>query len=45
MENVNLFFGIIKWFFFAIVILKIISFDTENTNRCCTVRAKGGKVL
>lgn len=30
MENVDLFFGIIKWFFFAIVILKIISFVIDG---------------
>mgnify|MGYP005972858569 FL=1 len=26
MENVSLFFGIIKWFFFAIIIIKLVSF-------------------
>ena len=26
MENVNLFFNVIKWFFFAIIVIKLISF-------------------
>lgn len=45
MENINLFFGIIKWFFFAVVILKIISFVIDGVKMSEERRLNHAKAL
>ena len=45
MENVDLFYGIIKWFFFAVVIIKILSFVVAGVKMSDERRLNHAKAL